>query len=94
MPLVDSEVCRFGESGGVGRPYFTVGRGWREGYDGVIDHEANAAHDIDVRDVVGVVACGMAGEATGDGVANAEGFAIGAEWLLKLHFHCFGLGDA
>ena len=65
MLLAISKGCKSGESGEVGRPYFTVGRRRRDGIvEGYFGREAISAHDIGFRVVVACEEIG-AGKAGG-----------------------------
>ena len=63
-----------GEGGGVGIPYFNVGRGRREGVVGDFGLEAISAHDIGF---LGVVAGVVGGEGDAAVVIVAEGASEG-----------------
>ena len=75
MLLVESEGSRiggkYGEGGGVGRPYLAVKRGRRDGVFGFFGREAISAHDIGFFGVAGGVIA-VVGGVTGAGKAGGS----------------------
>lgn len=77
MLLAISKGCKSGESGEVGRPYFTVRRSRRDGIvEGYFGREAISAHDIGFR---GVVACEEIGAGKAGGSIEMAGSGKGGE---------------
>ena len=75
--LVDFEGCRIGESGGVGRLYFMIGRGRRDGFGDATGCEVISAHNIGfcgvvANGVIGGVGAGKVDDSIGDVSGECE----------------------